>query len=129
MIDRVSMHHPGQVKTGTNVQRTNAQSFGDVFSQELQKAQQGAKPRQQVAFSKHAMERAEQRGIAVTPSLMDRLNESVEKAEAKGSKNILAFDAVQAFIINVPNHRVITTMSQDEMKENVFTNIDGAVLL
>lgn len=123
------MHHSGQVKSGANVQRANAQSFGDVFSQELQKAQQGAKPRQQVAFSKHAMERAEQRGIAVTPSLMDRLNESVEKAQAKGSKNILAFDAVQAFIINVPNYRVITTMSQDEMKENVFTNIDGAVLL
>ena len=123
------MHHPGQVKNGANVQRTKAQSFGNVFSQELQKAQQSEKPKQQVALSKHAMERAEQRGIEVTPSLMDRLNESVEKAQAKGSKNILAFDAVQAFIINVPNYRVITTMSQDEMKENVFTNIDGAVLL
>ena len=33
------------------------------------------------------------------------------------------------FIINVPNGRVITTMSQDEMKENIFTNIDGAVIL
>ncbi|MDE7261776.1 MAG: flagellar biosynthesis protein, partial [Oscillospiraceae bacterium] len=30
---------------------------------------------------------------------------------------------------NVPHGRVITTMSQEEMQENIFTNIDGAVLL
>ena len=55
--------------------------------------------------------------------------DSVERAEAKGATNILALDQSLAFIINVPNGRVITTMSQDEMKENIFTNIDGAVIL
>ena len=75
-----------------------------------------------VAFSKHAMAR-------VTPALMDQLSSSVERAQAKGATNILAFDATRAFIINVPHGRVITTMSQEEMQENIFTNIDGAVLL
>ena len=83
----------------------------------------------QVAFSKHAMTRAEERGIEVTPTLMDQLSTSVERAQAKGATNILAFDATRAFIINVPHGRVITTMSQEEMEENIFTNIDGAVLL
>ena len=83
----------------------------------------------QVAFSKHAMARAEERGIEVTPTLMDQLSNSVERAQAKGATNILAFDATRAFIINVPHGRVITTMSQEEMEENIFTNIDGAVLL
>ena len=82
-----------------------------------------------VAFSKHAMARAEARGIEVTPALMDQLSSSVERAQAKGATNILAFDATRAFIINVPHGRVITTMSQEEMQENIFTNIDGAVLL
>ena len=41
----------------------------------------------------------------------------------------LALDRSLAFIINVPNSRVITAMSQEEMKENIFTNIDGAVIL
>lgn len=82
-----------------------------------------------VAFSKHAMARAEARGIEVTPALMNQLSHSVERAQAKGATNILAFDATRAFIINVPNGRVITTMSQEEMEENIFTNIDGAVLL
>ena len=56
-------------------------------------------------------------------------SDNVERAEAKGATNILALDQSLAFIINVPNGRVITTMSQDEMKENIFTNIDGAVIL
>ena len=38
-------------------------------------------------------------------------------------------DQSLAFIINVPNGRVITTISQEEMKESIFTNIDGAVIL
>lgn len=82
-----------------------------------------------VAFSKHAMARAEERGIEVDDTLMDQLTSSVERAQAKGATNILAFDATRAFIINVPHGRVITTMSQEEMEENIFTNIDGAVLL
>lgn len=82
-----------------------------------------------INFSKHAMSRAQERGIELTPDLMEKLSGSVEKAQEKGAKNILAFNATQAFIINVPYSRVITTMNQDEMKENIFTNIDGAVLI
>ena len=83
----------------------------------------------QVNFSKHALARAEERGIELSPALMDKLADSVERAQEKGATNILAFDETRAFIINIPYNRVITMMSQDEMRENIFTNIDGAVLL
>ncbi|MGI6255415.1 MAG: TIGR02530 family flagellar biosynthesis protein [Acutalibacter sp.] len=109
-------------------QSGNAQTgFGQVFQQELQKA--AAPVQSGVAFSKHAAARAEQRGIEVTPALMAQLSQSVERAQEKGATNILAMDSTRAFIINVPNARVITAITQDEMKENVFTNIDGAVFL
>ncbi|MBQ9346815.1 MAG: flagellar biosynthesis protein [Oscillibacter sp.] len=85
--------------------------------------------RQTVSFSKHAMARVEARGIQLTDTLLDKLADSVEKAQEKGAKNILAFDATQAFIINIPYNRVVTAISQEEMRENIFTNIDGAVLL
>ena len=75
------------------------------------------------------MARAEERGVEVTPGLLDRLTDSVERAQAKGATNILALDRSLAFIINVPNGRVITAISQEEMRENIFTNIDGAVIL
>ena len=112
MIDRISRgagvaNAPGTKQAAAS--QKQRQSFGQVLQGELQN---------QVNFSKQ-----------LTPTLMEKLAGSLEKAQEKGAKNILAFDATQAFIINVPYGRVITTMSQDEMKENIFTNIDGAVLL
>ena len=102
---------------------------GESFGKKKKKAQEQRQGQKQINFSKHAMSRAEERGIELTPALMEQLAGTVEKAQEKGAKNIVAFNATQAFIINVPFGRVITTMNQDEMKENVFTNIDGAVLM
>ena len=120
MIDRIEKISPvAGVSPVQSVQRARPGKFGEML----------ASQRAGIAFSKHAMSRAEERGIEVTPALMGQLASSVEKAQAKGATNILAFDATRAFIINVPHGRVITTMSQEEMEENIFTNIDGAVLL
>lgn len=124
MVNRIS---PVQPLRGVAQSRQGAQKsggFGALLQQTLETKQSNP-----IAFSKHAIARAEERGIEVTPTLMDRLAGSVEKAQAKGATNILALDDRQAFIINVPNGRVITTMSQEELKEAVFTNIDGAVIL
>ena len=126
MIQRVS----GQVQRPAIPQaggpKGTAGGFGALLQRELGAARQ---PVQGVAFSKHAISRAEERGIEVTPDLMDQLAGSVVRAQAKGATNILAMDAEKAFIINVPNARVITAITQEEMKESVFTNIDGAVFL
>lgn len=103
--------------------RAAAGQFGALLQQEMKVAEPA------ISFSKHAQSRAAERGIEVDDALMGQLADSVERAQAKGATNILAFDATRAFIINVPHGRVITTMSQEEMEENIFTNIDGAVLL
>ncbi|MCI9430986.1 MAG: flagellar biosynthesis protein [Oscillospiraceae bacterium] len=123
-IDRLN-----QVEQVQPVRRRDAGSqFGSMLQREIASASQ-ERESFSVAFSKHARARAEERGIEVTDTLMDQLADSVERASAKGATNILAFDATRAFIINIPHGRVITTMSQEEMQENIFTNIDGAVLL
>ena len=114
----------GQTEPRTNQTTQESGGFDAVLRQELERSQT-----RQVAFSKHALSRAEERGIEVTPTLLERLGDSVEKAQAKGATNILALDQSLAFIVNVPNYRVITALSQAEMKENIFTNIDGAVFL
>lgn len=124
-IDRTA-----QVEQVQPVRRRDAGSqFGSMLQREIASAAPAGQDSFSVAFSKHARARAEERGIEVTPTLMDQLADSVERASAKGATNILAFDATRAFIINIPHGRVITTMSQEEMQENIFTNIDGAVLL
>ena len=127
MIQRVSGQQRTDAPQARIQQRKPAGAgFGDILQQELARAEQ---PSQSVAFSKHAISRAQERGIEVTPDLMDQLAGSVIRAQAKGATNILAMDAEKAFIINVPNAKVITAITQDEMRENIFTNIDGAVFL
>ena len=128
MIDKVSyqIQLQQQAIAGAQQKTAQGQSFGQMFQQELEKANE---QEQGVAFSKHAISRAEERGIEITPSLIDQLRGSMIRAQAKGAKNILAMDTEKAFIINVPNAKVITAITQEEMRENIFTNFDGAGFL
>ena len=126
MIQRVSGLQRRDAPQAQVQQRVSAGGFGAMLQQELVKSGQ---PAQGVEFSKHAISRAQERGIEVTPDLMDQLMGSVIRAQAKGATNILAMDTEKAFIINVPNAKVITAITQEEMKQNIFTNIDGAVFL
>ena len=109
MIERIS----GQRQPQQAVQHRLAAAggFEAAFQREL--SRQAADG---VAFSKHAISRAEERGIEITPSLLDQLKGSMVRAQAKGATNILAMDTEKAFIINVPSAKVITAITQDEMK-------------
>ena len=127
MIQRVSGLERRDAPRAPVQQRKPAGGFGEMLRQELSQTEQPSQ--NSVAFSKHAINRAQERGIEVTPDLMDQLAGSVIRAQAKGATNILAMDTEKAFIINVPSAKVITAITQEEMKENIFTNIDGAVFL
>lgn len=96
--------------------------FAELIQKETQKSNS-------VQFSKHAAERINQRGVEISEGLLDSLNQAVERARIKGSKDTVIIGSQGAFVVNVPNNIVITTMTEQEMKENIFTNIDSAVLL
>ena len=53
----------------------------------------------------------------------------VKKADEKGIQESLVMMDSLAFIVNIPNKTVVTAMDQRETEENVFTNIDGAVII
>jgi flagellar operon protein len=129
MIERISTQLAVTTQQGAEqVKQSDPSSetaFGTLFQKELDRQEQPLN----VAFSKHAQARVEERGIEITPDLMDQLRGGLIRAQAKGATNILAMDTQNAFIINVPNAKVITALTQAEMKENIFTNIDGAVFL
>ncbi len=122
MIERIA--DKGQIQQIPDAgKRAAAGGFAMALQAELTRAGQD------VQFSKHARSRAEERGIEITPDLIDQIKGSMVRAQAKGATNILAMDTEKAFIINVPHAKVITAITQDEMKDSVFTNIDGAVFL
>lgn len=82
-----------------------------------------------IKFSNHAIERMQTRGITYNPESLAKLNEAVQKAAAKGSKDTLVLMDNSALIVSVKNNTVVTVMDKNALKENVFTNIDSTVVL
>ena len=80
-------------------------------------------------FSRHAESRMEQRGITLQPESMMKIMNAVEEAASKGAKDSLIVYRDIAMIVNVPSRTVVTAMEGKQMKSNVFTQIDSAVIL
>jgi flagellar operon protein len=97
---------------------------GPSFADTLAKA--GAAS--QLQFSKHALARVQRRGIELDQGTLGRLSQGVEGAARKGSGDSLVLVDGTAFVVSVNNRTVITAVGPEHMKENVFTNIDSAVI-
>jgi flagellar operon protein len=81
-----------------------------------------------IKWSAHAAARMKQRGINLGEAQLARLESAVNKAAAKGSKESLVLMDDVAMVVSVKNRTVITALARDQAKENVFTNIDSAVI-
>jgi len=99
---------------------------GFSFQKILEQKTQGAG---ELKFSKHAAGRLADRNIRLTDGQMERLSDGAQKAGAKGIRESLVVVDQLAFIVNVPNRTVVTAMDQTETEANIFTNIDGAVII
>lgn len=80
-----------------------------------------------IKFSKHAISRLESRNISMDENDLQKLNTAVESASDKGLQDSLILMNGLAFIVSVPDKTVVTAMPIGS-GENIFTNIDGAVI-
>ena len=103
-----------------NVTKPNS-NFEDIFAKKLFE-------NKEVKFSKHAESRLQTRNINLTEEQKGKLNDAINKAGEKNVKDSLIMLDDIAFVVNVKDKNVVTVMNKDEMKNNVFTNIDGAVI-
>lgn len=113
-------------KTGTP-ESASGLTFQDILNQK--KSEETASDYKDLKFSKHAAGRLVDRNIELTASQVERLSDGTRKAEQKGIKDSLVIVDQLAFIVNVPNNTVITAMDSSEAAQNIFTNIDGAVIM
>jgi flagellar operon protein len=81
----------------------------------------------ELKFSKHAEMRLQTRNILLSQAQKEKIGQAVSKAEAKGVKDSLIMVDNVALVVNVKSKTVITAVNSNELKDNVFTNIDGAV--
>ncbi len=108
-------------QSNVNNQGSNT-SFQDIFFEKVNGNIGDLK------FSKHANERLESRNINLSTEQMERLSQGVSKARGKSINESLVMMDNLAFIVNIKNNTVVTALEQNE-GSNVFTNIDGAVIV
>jgi len=104
----------------SNNTNTSGTGFENILQQAIDKSTG-------VKFSKHAELRMQARNIDLTQNQREKINSAVSMAQQKGIKDSLVILDNMAFVVNVPSKTVITAVNNNELKENVFTNIDGAI--
>ncbi len=106
-----------------------AYSESGISFEEILKQKQEVAGSSELKFSKHASARLNDRNINLSQEQNERLENGVIKASEKGINESLVILDSLAFIVNVPNRTVVTAIDQNESNDNIFTNIDGAVIV
>jgi len=111
--------YPPSTSTQTNEPSV---SFADVLKNTIEK-------NSEVNFSNHAIKRAVDHNMDITDDELNRLNEGVRLASEKNLDDTLILVGEKAFVVSVKNNIVITTVNNNSIQGNVFTNINGAVIV
>ena len=122
-IEQVTDQYLNQKSTDTAV------SEKGISFEEILKQKQEVTGSEELKFSKHAAMRLENRNINLSQEQSERLESGVQKASEKGIRESLVIVDSLAFIVNVPNKTVVTAMNQNDSDENIYTNIDCAVIM
>ncbi|MFD1018187.1 TIGR02530 family flagellar biosynthesis protein [Thalassobacillus hwangdonensis] len=105
------LHHREKVsKTGT--------SFKEVLNEV-----------QQLKISKHAEQRIKSRGITITDEQWRGITNKINEAKTKGIKDPLVVLDQAALVVSAKNNTVVTAMDRKEATSQIFTNIDGTILI
>jgi flagellar operon protein len=124
---------PGQsgVSQADRPVRKSPDGTPSEFDQHLQKATSAdlSQVKAPLKFSSHATQRLKDRKIELDAATMAKLNDAIDRADQKGVQDTLVLTKDAALIVNVKNRTVVTAMDKNNLNGNVFTNIDGAVII
>ncbi|GAB4171509.1 MAG: TIGR02530 family flagellar biosynthesis protein [Calditrichia bacterium] len=98
--------------------------FADLLQEKIDELQDV-----DVKFSAHAQSRMISRNIELSSKDLQQLSDAINRAGEKGAKESLILLKDTAFIVNVNNRTVVTAVDGENLEENVFTNIDSAVIV
>lgn len=110
---------PRPIPKDEKAKKPSGTSFQELLDQETGKLQ----------FSKHAQQRLQARRIQVSEKDLEKLHEAVDMAASKGAKESLVMVGDVAYVVSVKNNMVITALDGQNARNNVYTNIDSAVIM
>lgn len=96
---------------------------------EFNRVLQNVQKSNELKMSAHAENRLKERNINLTQADIKNINEAAEKIRNKGGREALILYKDIAFVASIRNNTIITAVDSSNLKENVFTNIDSAVII
>jgi len=117
---------PLQPIPGTAAPQRTRPAEGEKFADLLRRAE--AERVSDLRFSAHAQTRMQSRQISLGRGEMERIEGAVDRAAAKGARESLILVDDTALVVSIRNRTVITVVDRENLKQNVFTNIDSAVI-
>lgn len=127
-LEQAASNYLSKGQINNSQQLNNESSFKDIFNSALA-SKKSKSINYDLTFSKHASMRLENRNISLSDEQMERLNQGILKARDKNINESLVMMDDLAFIVSVNNKTIITALDKESSKDNVFTNIDGAVII
>lgn len=114
--------HVEAIRNKSHLQKIGDHSFSDEYQKAIEKS--GF-----LKISKHAKTRMEQRNIEITQEKWQQIGDKITEAQGKGIKEPLVLLENAALVVSAKNGTVITMMTRDEAKGQIFNNIDGTIIV
>ncbi len=99
--------------------KSERQSFRDAL----------AEAGQVLKISKHAQQRLQERNIHINDEQWAVIGKKIVEAKQKGVRDSLVITDEAALIVSAVNQTVITAMHREEAQSQLFTNINGAIII
>ncbi|MFD6438712.1 TIGR02530 family flagellar biosynthesis protein [Peribacillus sp. NPDC060186] len=96
------------------------------FKQHFQEA---ISTNEKLTISKHAQMRMDQRKIVIEQQTWDKIADKANEAKKMGVTESLIIIDNAALVISTKNNKVITVVDREEASSQIFTNINGTILL
>ena len=80
-------------------------------------------------ISKHAQLRMKEREIKFDDKKWSEIASKMKEAKAKGVTDSLVLTDQAALVVSIKNHTVVTVMNRQEADSQVFTNINGTIVM
>lgn len=103
-----------------NVQQKTNLSFNALLTEQTTN---------QLKVSKHAFNRLQERNIHINDQQWEHITNKVFEAKSKGVNDSLVLTDNVALIVSAKNATVITAMDRNEIRNQLFTNIDGTIVM
>lgn len=123
-ISRLNHHPLSQMNTQIKQANKTETSFQSHLQLEQKNGDFGA-----LTVSKHASKRLAERNIAIDNSMWGKIANKVTEAKKLGVANAIVVTDQATLVINAKNKTVITAMNREEASTQIFTNINGTIII